>query len=100
MVLFDSGAGMISFIWDPAKEAVNIQKHGVDFSTASKAFYDPNRKIYIDAKHSGEEERYFCISRVDDKILTVRFVCRDKEIRIIGAGYWRRGKSYYEKEKD
>ena len=53
-----------SFVWDSAKEADNIHKHGVDFIAASKAFKDPNRKIYTDSKHSAKEERFFCIGKV------------------------------------
>ena len=34
-----------SFIWDPKKELENVDKHGVDFLTAAKAFKDPKRKI-------------------------------------------------------
>lgn len=89
-----------SFIWDFEKELINIDKHGVDFVTASKAFKDPKRKIYIDSKHSKKEERFFCIGKVGGKILTVRFSYRSGKIRIIGAGYWRKGERYYEKEDD
>ncbi len=33
--------------------------------------------------------------------MTVRFTYRENVIRIIGAGYWRRGKKIYEKaQKD
>jgi len=49
-----------SFIWDPEKELANIAKHGVGFIAAAKAFKDPKRKIYTDAKHSKKEERFFC----------------------------------------
>lgn len=87
-----------SFIWDERKELVNIQKHGVDFITACKAFKDPKRKIYIDSKHTQKEERFFCIGEVEGKILTVRFAYRQGKIRIIGAGYWRKGRWYYEKQ--
>lgn len=87
-----------SFIWDEEKEAANIHKHRVDFTAASKAFKDENRKIYIDSKHTGKEERYFCIGKVEGKILTVRFTYRFGKIRIFGAGYWRKGKQYYEKK--
>ena len=89
---------MIGFTWDLLKELANIRKHGVDFTTASKAFFDPKRKIYTDAKHSREEERSFCMGKIDGRILTVRFVYRGKRIRIIGAGYWRKGRKYYEKD--
>ena len=89
-----------SFIWDFEKELANIYKHGVDFVTASEAFRDPKRKIYIDSKHSNKEERLFCVGKVESKVLTVRFTYRAGLIRIIGAGYWRKGERYYEKEDD
>jgi uncharacterized DUF497 family protein len=89
-----------NFIWDLEKEFVNINKHGVDFITAAKAFKDIKRKIYIDSKHSKKEERFFCVGKVKGKILTVRFTYRKEKIRIIGAGYWRKGKQYYEKKDD
>ncbi|HLF18366.1 MAG TPA: BrnT family toxin [Candidatus Omnitrophota bacterium] len=87
-----------SFVWDPRKELVNIYKHGVNFNTAAKAFRDPHRKVYIDSRHSQKEQRYFCIGKIKNKILTVRFMYRAGKIRIIGAGYWRKGERYYEKE--
>lgn len=31
-------------------------------------------------------------------ILTVRFIYRENKIRIIGAGYWRKGKKTYEEK--
>ena len=89
-----------SFAWDEEKELINIKKHGIDFLTAAKAFKDPKRKIYIDSKHTKDEERYFCIGEVEGKILTVRFTYREGKIRIYGAGLWRKGKWYYEKEND
>ncbi|MBI1870883.1 MAG: BrnT family toxin [Chlamydiae bacterium] len=87
-----------SFIWDADKEAVNIVKHKINFSTAAKAFKDPKRKIFVDSKHSLKEERYFCIGKVDKSILTVRFTYRENLIRIIGAGKWRKGRIYYEQK--
>ena len=43
------------FQWDTEKETANVTKHGVDFSEATAAFYDPRKLIQIDAAHSGEE---------------------------------------------
>lgn len=88
------------FVWNKNKELINIRKHGVDFVTASKAFKDYKRKIYTDSKHTKKEERLFCIGKVEGKILTVRFTYRAGKIRIFGAGYWRKGRQYYEKEND
>jgi uncharacterized DUF497 family protein len=48
--------------------------------------------------HSETEERFYCIDKAGGGILTVRFTYRRKVIRIIGAGYWRKGKAIYEKE--
>jgi hypothetical protein len=48
---------------------------------AQSAFLDPVRVIAVDEAHSKKEPRFFCIDR----------------IRIIGAGYWRKGKQLYEK---
>ena len=88
------------FVWDAEKEKENIRKHGISFEAAMGAFKDTGRRIYVDAKHSEQENRFFCLGKVEGKVLTVRFTYRDGRIRIIGAGNWRRGKVIYEKNKD
>jgi uncharacterized DUF497 family protein len=86
------------FEWDDAKDRENRQKHGVDSSLAQVAFADPKRVIAEDLAHSGSEDRYFCIGAVAGGVLTVRFTYRSNVIRIIGGGYWRKGKQVYERE--
>jgi len=87
-----------SFEWDENKNITNQEKHGVSFEKAQYAFDDPNRIISHDLEHSNdEEERFFCFGRVGGRVLTVRFTYRHKRIRIYGAGYWRKGKEYYER---
>jgi uncharacterized DUF497 family protein len=86
------------FDWDPEKDADNQRKHGVAFDRAQHAFADPRRVIARDVAHSQSEERYFCFGEVDGGILTVRFTWSASVIRIIGAGYWRKGKAIYERE--
>ena len=83
------------FVWDAAKERENLRKHGVSFVEASRAFLDPHRRIFIDEKHSIDEQRFFCLGEVQGRVLTVRFLYREDTIRIFGAGYWRKGRSYY-----
>ena len=51
-----------------------------------------------DSSHSANEARYFCFGRVGGGVLTVRFTYRAGVIRILGAGYWRKGKAIYERE--
>jgi hypothetical protein len=87
-----------TFEWDSVKEAQNDEKHGVSFSMAQYAFADPHRVIAKDESHSQYEERFYCFGKVDSGILTVRFTYRFSVIRIIGAGYWRKGKAIYERE--
>ncbi len=89
-----------SFEWDETKNRFNQAKHGVSFELAQHAFLDPKRVIVPDLGHSQREVRYFCFGWVEGGVLTVRFTWRDGSIRIIGAGYWRKGKSVYEEEND
>ncbi len=86
------------FDWDTDKDAENQQKHGVSFTRAQYAFADPQRVIAKDITHSQTEERFYCFGEVDGGVLTVRFTYRASVIRIIGAGYWRKGKAIYERE--
>ena len=87
-----------SFEWNADKDAENTRKHGVSFCIAQKAFLDPRRVIARDLEHSDSEHRFYCFGCVDEGILTVRFTYRTGTIRIIGAGYWRKGKHIYEQE--
>jgi uncharacterized DUF497 family protein len=86
------------FEWDEGKDKENQKKHDVSFSLAQNAFFDPHRIIVEDTEHSTEENRYYCIGRVGEGIMTVRFTYRKKIIRIYGAGYWRKGKKIYEEQ--
>jgi uncharacterized protein len=88
----------MNFEWDEEKNLVNSEKHGVSFKEAVYAFLDPKRKIRLNAKHSSIEVRYYCLGKVGDRILTVRFIIRGGKVRIIGAGYWREGKKIYEQD--
>ncbi|MEW6002909.1 MAG: BrnT family toxin [Nitrospirota bacterium] len=87
------------FEWDEEKDnKENQAKHSVSFSLAQRAFLDPHRVIVEDVNHSREEERFYCIGRVGDGIMTVRFTYRGNVIRIYGAGYWRKGRKIYEEQ--
>ena len=87
-----------TFEWDPDKDSINRRKHGISFLVARRAFWDPHRVIARDLTHSDKEELYFCFGKAEGEVITVRFTYLEHTIRIIGAGYWRRGKAAYEKE--
>jgi len=88
-----------SFEWDLEKYIENRLKHSASFEEAKYVFDDPNRITLRDKTHSVIEDRLFCIGKVNNMILTVRFTYRKRKIRIIGAGKWRRGKKLYEEKK-
>ena len=87
-----------SFEWDDKKNLENVKKHEVDFQTAQYVFIDSKRVIAKDLIHSKTEKRYYCFGKVKGGVLTVRFTYRNNRIRIIGAGFWRKGKDIYEKQ--
>lgn len=86
------------FEWDSAKDLENQRKHDVSFLEAQYAFADSNRVIAEDLSHSAGEKRYYCFGRVNRGVVTVRFTYRNEVIRIFGAGFWRKGKSIYDRE--
>ena len=88
----------MTFEWDERKNAINIAKHNISFQEARKAFLDPNLIIIDDTKHSFVEKRYLCVGKAENDIITVRFAKRNNNIRILGAGMWRKQRKIYENE--
>jgi len=83
---------------DESKNSGDLKKHGVSFHNAQFVFLDRRRVNAKDHTHSKKEHRFYCFESDGEGtgILTVRFTYRNQRIRIIGAGYWRRGKKIYE----
>jgi uncharacterized DUF497 family protein len=90
----------MTFEWDEVKNQENMEKHHISFEKAQEAFYDKNRIIIKDNKHSKKEDRFFCIGNDGKGIVTVRFTMRNENIRIFGAGYWREGRDRYEQKNN
>ena len=86
------------FEWDEEKDQENQKKHNVSFSHAQHPFLDTHRIIVENQGHGAEENRYYCIGRVGEGIMTVRFTFRGSVIRIYGAGYGRKGRKTYEEQ--
>jgi uncharacterized DUF497 family protein len=51
----------LTFVWDPAKGAANLRKHGVSFPEATTAFADPHWHTVSDPDHSGSESRFILL---------------------------------------
>ncbi|MHB8252748.1 MAG: BrnT family toxin [Acidiferrobacter sp.] len=90
--------GKSQFEWDVQKDALNQKQHGVSFAVAQHVLADLRRFIAKDEGHSKADARFYGFGEAQGAILTVRFTFRASVIRIIGAGYWRKGKAIYERE--
>ena len=75
------------FDWDDEKEKSNIEKHGIDFSTAALVFGDPNRLEKYDELHSDIEDRYITIGQINGMtvVVMVVYTMREALTRIISA---------------
>ncbi len=91
------------FEWDENKEAINIEKHNIDFSTAALVFNDENRIEKYDFKHSIFEDRYITIGNIcgTTVIVSVVYSPRMDAIRIISAriANTREEEEYYGKKE-
>ncbi|MBA3415359.1 MAG: BrnT family toxin [Chloroflexia bacterium] len=75
----------MEFEWDPAKDALNIEKHGIAFEDAEDVFADPERLAEDSTKPEFGEERRRAIGRLGPNVVTVVFTDRNGRRRIISA---------------
>lgn len=74
------------FIWNKAKAATNMDKHGVSFEEACTCFRDPRQIAFFDPDHSDEEERELLIGHSSTgRLLLVSYTLRGPYTRIISA---------------
>ncbi|KPK96130.1 hypothetical protein AMJ80_01650 [bacterium SM23_31] len=76
----------IRFEWDPQKERVNVNKHGISFDEALTVFTDPSARIFDDEEHSTTEQREIIIENsIKQRLFLVCFTARGASIRIFSA---------------
>lgn len=75
----------MNFEWDAAKSEACFQKRGFDFTYAARAFFDPDRLIYADTRHSYGEERYLLMGKIEQRLFVVIYTPRWHALRIISA---------------
>ena len=75
----------MSVEFDPAKNKINIRKHGIDLAETEAAFFDPHAITIED--RDNDEQRFVTIgSDVFGRILVICYTWRDNEvIRVISA---------------
>jgi uncharacterized DUF497 family protein len=78
----------VQFLWDRAKNANNLKKHGLSFDEASELFASDNYLEIFDLEHSELEERFIAIGPIARGLAVVVWTDRDSdEIRIISARF-------------
>ncbi len=75
------------FQWDAKKNELNLAKHGIDFDEAVGVFYTPH---ILRRSNRSDEERGIAIGNAENRIITVIFMWRDGDIRLISARRARR----------
>jgi uncharacterized DUF497 family protein len=75
----------MEFEWDETKSETCFQERGFDFPYAAQAFFDPNRLIRADQRHSYGEERFQLTGRIGSRIFVVVYTPRANATRIISA---------------
>jgi uncharacterized protein len=71
------------FEFDPAKSQANLAKHGIDFEAAQQLWSDENA---IENQTSyQDEDRYYRIGQIGQKLWTAFFTYREGRVRIISV---------------
>ena len=96
----------MKFIWDPAKEKINIQKHKISFTESCYVFADQYALNLFDEHHSEDEDRWITLGQTPNgKILTVvhtfKKIDEIEVVRIISSrkATKKETKKYLEKRK-
>jgi uncharacterized protein len=88
----------MSFEYDPAKSAVNKEKHGIDFDAVQALWLD-GRLLTIASKHM-DEPRIVSIGKIDAVLWTAVWTRRGENIRIISVRRARKGEvTAYESQR-
>ena len=75
----------IAFEWDKGN-AEKPQKHGVTLTETEEAFFDENKAVFADWKHSTAEPRATLLGKTKrGRLLTITYTIRVKKIRVITA---------------
>ena len=74
----------LEFEWCSEKERLIAENHGLDMETIKKIFDDPFRIVQYDELHSGFEDRWQTLGKVNSILFTV-YTERDEKVRIITA---------------
>lgn len=69
-------------MWDPAKEALNREKHGLGFETVSRLDWQNVLEVE-DTRFDYGERRWRAIGKIDGRLHVVVYAIRGDTVRII-----------------
>lgn len=75
----------MNFEWDEAKSEACFRERGFDFAYAARTFFDPDRLVQADTRHSYGEERYQLLGKIEQRLFVVVYTPRHDTMRIISA---------------
>lgn len=79
----------MDFIWDPNKNELNKEKHGISFETAIEVWEDPDAYDAVDYAHSVDEERFEIYGYIEslDEVYRVVYTEPDENTKRIITAY-------------
>ena len=63
------------FEWDDRKNALNLRKHGLDFSQGTRMFSGPTLLVEPDMREDYGEDRWIGLGMIGDIVAVVVFTC-------------------------
>lgn len=71
--------------FDPEKDRINRERHGLPLDFGARLFDDPDHLVLPTIREADEEERYKAIGLVQDKLYTAIHVWRGEVVRFISV---------------
>ena len=76
----------VRFLWDNGNKDKNWEKHRVANEECEEIFFDNNKKIFKDKKHSFKEKRHIILGETKKRrLLYTVFTLRGEKIRVISS---------------
>jgi uncharacterized DUF497 family protein len=71
--------------FDPRKDAINRERHGLSLASGDRIFEDPNHLILPSIRPEDGEDRFKVVGLVGDRLFTGVFTWRDDLPRFISV---------------
>lgn len=79
-------SGVLGFEWDEWNRVKSWIKHRVSAKEQEEAFFDKEKKVFADFKHSETEERFLLFAKtMKGRKIIIAFTKREDKIRCISA---------------